>query len=110
MNQSVTVNFVPDQVITWVIVGLLAGLAASVLIRGGGLGFIGSVVVGLLGALVGGFLFTILHIQVPAFVTGGLTLAWSDVFVAFCGAVLILIVFGGVFPRRYYGRGGYNRG
>ncbi len=105
MNQSVTINFVPEQVITWVIVGLLAGLAASMLVRGRGLGVVGSVVVGLLGALVGGFLVTILNIQMPAFVNGGLTLAWADILVAFVGAILILVLFGGFYRRR-----GYNRG
>ena len=32
MNQSVTLHFVPEQVITWVIVGLIAGLLAGLLI------------------------------------------------------------------------------
>jgi uncharacterized membrane protein YeaQ/YmgE (transglycosylase-associated protein family) len=100
MNQSVTVSFVPEQVITWVIIGLIAGLLAGLLIRGRGLGFISSVVVGLLGALIGGFLFTVLHIQVPPAFNGGITLAWADMFVAFVGAVIILVLFGGFYHRR----------
>ena len=59
MNESVTLNFVPEQVIAWVIVGLIAGLFAGFLIRGRRFGFVSSVVVGLLGALLGGFLFFI---------------------------------------------------
>src|SRR4051812_38240720 len=98
MNQSVTVNFVPEQVITWVIIGLIAGVLASLLIRGRRFGFVTSVVVGLLGALLGGFLFTALHIQLP--VSGGITLAWSDMLVAFIGAVIILVIFGGFFRAR----------
>ena|SRR5579864_6309292 len=104
MNQSVTVNFVPAQVVTWVIVGLLAGLLASLIVRGRGLGFVASVVVGLLGALVGGFLVTALNIQLPAFLAGGLTLAWADIFVASIGAILILVLFGGFYRRRNYNR------
>ncbi|HEX2622504.1 MAG TPA: GlsB/YeaQ/YmgE family stress response membrane protein [Phototrophicaceae bacterium] len=100
MNQSITVSFVPEQIITWVIVGLIAGLLAGLLIRGRGLGFISSVVVGLLGALLGGFLFTALHLQVPTAFNGGLTLAWADMFVAFVGAVIILLLFGGFYRRR----------
>ena len=100
MNQSVTLNFVPDQIITWVIVGLIAGVLAGLLVRGHGLGYVTSVVVGLLGALVGGFLFTILHLQVPATFSGGITLAWADMFVAFIGAVIILILFGGFYRSR----------
>jgi uncharacterized membrane protein YeaQ/YmgE (transglycosylase-associated protein family) len=100
MNQSVTVSFVPEQVITWVIIGLIAGLFAGLLVRGRGLGFVSSVVVGLLGALVGGFLFTVLHLQVPPAFSGGITLAWADMLVAFIGAVIILLLFGGFYSRR----------
>lgn len=100
MNQSVTVNFVPDQIITWVLVGLIAGALAGLVIRGHGLGYVTSVIVGLLGALVGGFLFTVLHLQVPAGFSGGITLAWADMLVAFIGAVIILILFGGFYRTR----------
>jgi uncharacterized membrane protein YeaQ/YmgE (transglycosylase-associated protein family) len=106
MDQPVTVNFVPEQVLTWVIVGLLAGLTASMLVRGRGLSFVGSVAVGLLGALIGGFLFTILNIQqVPTFFGGGLTVAWADILVAVIGAALIVLLYGGFYRRRYYNRG-----
>lgn len=100
MNQSVTVSFVPEQLITWVIIGLIAGLLAGLLIRGRGLGFVSSVVLGLFGAVLGGFLFTVLGLQVPAAFSGGLTLAWSDVLIAFIGAVIILVIFGGFYGRR----------
>lgn len=98
MNQSVTVSFVPEQVITWVIIGLIAGLFAGVLIRGQRFGLVTSVVVGLLGAVLGGFLFTLLRIQMP--VNGGITLAWADMLVAFIGATIILILFGGFYRSR----------
>jgi len=100
MDQSVTITFVPEQIITWVIIGLVAGLLAGLLIRGTGIGFGSSVIVGLLGALVGGFLFTLLRIPVPAAFSGGITLAWADIFVAFVGAVIILLLFGGFYRRR----------
>lgn len=100
MNQSVTVSFVPEQIITWVLIGLIAGLLAGLLIRGRGIGIVSSIVVGLLGALLGGFLFTVLGIQVPAAFAGGITLAWADMFVAFIGAIIILILFGGFYRRR----------
>ena len=100
MNQSVTFHFVPEQVIAWVIVGLLAGLLAGLLIRGRRFGFVSSVVVGLLGALLGGFLFTVLHIETPSAFDGGITLAWADMLVAFIGAVIILLLFGGFYRSR----------
>ena len=100
MNESVTLTFVPQQLIAWVFVGLIAGLLAGLLIRGQGIGFVSSVGVGLLGALLGGFLFTVLGIQVPPAFNGGITLAWADMFVAFIGAVIILLLFGGFYHRR----------
>jgi uncharacterized membrane protein YeaQ/YmgE (transglycosylase-associated protein family) len=87
-------------VITWVFIGLIAGLLAGLLVRGRGLGFATSVVVGLLGALLGGFLFTVLHIQLPPAFNGGITLAWADMLVAFIGAVIILLLFGTYHRRR----------
>jgi uncharacterized membrane protein YeaQ/YmgE (transglycosylase-associated protein family) len=100
MSQTVTVSFVPDQILTWVIIGLIAGTLAGVLIRGYRFGFLGSVLVGLLGALLGGFLFSILHIQAPAALSGGVTLRWVDVLAAFVGAVIILLLFGGFYRSR----------
>jgi uncharacterized membrane protein YeaQ/YmgE (transglycosylase-associated protein family) len=102
MNQAVTVTFVPDQIITWIIIGLIAGLLASILVRGGRYGFIGSIVIGLLGALLGGFLFTVLHIQLPAAFDGGIMLRWADILVAFVGALIILLIFGVFYHRRHY--------
>jgi uncharacterized membrane protein YeaQ/YmgE (transglycosylase-associated protein family) len=100
MNRSVTLHFVPEQVITWVIIGLIAGLLAGFLIRGRRSGFVWSVVVGLLGALLGGFLFSVLNIKLPSAFDGGITLAWADMVVAFIGAVIILIAFGGFYRSR----------
>lgn len=98
MDQAVTVTFVPSQIITWILVGLIAGSFAGLLIRGRGFGFLASVVVGLLGGLFGGFLFSVLGIQVP--VAGGITLNWSDIIISFIGAIIILLLFGGFYRYR----------
>ena len=50
------------------LVGIVAGWLAGVLVKGGGFGLIGDLVVGVLGALLGGWLFTKLGI----WPTGGL--------------------------------------
>lgn len=100
MDESITLHFVPEQVIAWVIVGLIAGLFAGFLIRGQRFGFVSSVVVGLLGALLGGFLVTVLELKMPSALDGGITLAWADMVVAFIGAVIILILFGGFYRSR----------
>lgn len=102
MEETVTIQFVPEQIITWVIIGLIAGLFAGFLIRGRRFGFVSSIVLGLLGALLGGFLFSALEIQIPAAFNGGITLAWADILVAFIGAIILLLLFGGIYrPRRY---------
>jgi uncharacterized membrane protein YeaQ/YmgE (transglycosylase-associated protein family) len=98
MNQAVTVTFVPEQILTWIIIGLIAGLLAGLLVRGRRFGTVTSVIVGLLGALLGGFLVSVLQIRLP--IAGGITLLWSDIVVAFIGAVIILIIFGGFFRYR----------
>ena len=45
------------NVIFWLIIGALAGWIAGNLMRGGGFGLVGNIVVGIVGALVGGWVF-----------------------------------------------------
>ncbi|NWF70138.1 MAG: GlsB/YeaQ/YmgE family stress response membrane protein [Chloroflexi bacterium] len=94
MNQPVTITFVPEQIITWVIIGLLAGFLAALLVRGRGLGTVGNLLVGLVGALVGGFIFSILNVQVPGSLAGGITLRWIDIITSFIGALIVLVLIG----------------
>jgi uncharacterized membrane protein YeaQ/YmgE (transglycosylase-associated protein family) len=58
----------------WVIIGLLAGWIAGVITRGRGFGCILNVVLGLIGAVIGGWIFTRLEIPAWGFV-GGLAAA-----------------------------------
>ena len=44
------------SIIAWIVIGLLAGWIAGMIMRGGGYGLIGDLVLGILGALVGGWL------------------------------------------------------
>jgi len=46
----------PGGLIAWIIVGLIAGWAAGKVSRGHGFGLIGDLVVGLIGALIGGLI------------------------------------------------------
>ena len=75
-----------ETLITWLIVGLVAGVLASLAVGGTGYGLLGSLVVGVIGAFFGGFLFRALHITVPV---GGLV---GSILVAFIGAVLLLLL------------------
>jgi uncharacterized membrane protein YeaQ/YmgE (transglycosylase-associated protein family) len=73
------------DILTWIIVGLVAGLLAS-LVVGGGYGLLGDIVIGILGAFVGGWLFRQLGWSAPF---GGLA---GTIFVAFIGAVVLLVL------------------
>jgi len=44
------------SIIAWIVLGLVAGWLAGLLMRGGGYGLIGDIVLGILGAIVGGWL------------------------------------------------------
>ncbi|MDO9022829.1 MAG: GlsB/YeaQ/YmgE family stress response membrane protein [Deltaproteobacteria bacterium] len=72
-----------ETLIVWAVVGLIAGWLASAVV-GGALGIVGDIVVGVVGAFIGGFVFRQLHISVPF---GGLP---GTIFVAFIGAVILL--------------------
>jgi len=41
-------------ILAWLVVGLIAGFFASRVMRGGGYGLIGDIIVGVVGALIGG--------------------------------------------------------
>lgn len=92
MNNAVTVTFVPEQVVTWLIIGLIAGFLASVLVRGRRLSTLSSIIIGLVGAVVGGLIFSILGIQVSPALAGGITLRYIDIIIAFIGAVIVLVL------------------
>lgn len=72
------------DIITWLIVGLIAGLLASVVVRGSGLGMVGDIVVGIVGSIVGSWTFRELGWRSPFNGLGGV------IVVAFVGAILVL--------------------
>jgi uncharacterized membrane protein YeaQ/YmgE (transglycosylase-associated protein family) len=81
------------ELLAWIIVGLIAGVLAS-LVVGGGFGIIGDIVIGIVGAFVGGWLFRALGVSSPF---GGLA---GTIFVAFVGAVVLLLILRAVRGRR----------
>ena len=68
--------------IWWVIVGLIAGWAAGKIMQGGGYGAGMDIVLGIVGAVVGGWLMSLVGIQ-----AGGLI---GTIIVAIIGAVLLI--------------------
>jgi uncharacterized membrane protein YeaQ/YmgE (transglycosylase-associated protein family) len=74
-----------DQLVVWVVVGGIAGLFADAVIKGIRLDLVGRVVVGILGAFLGGWLFDALGLSVGSgFI--------SDVITAFVGAAILLVI------------------
>lgn len=74
------------DIITWLIVGLIAGLLASTLVGGIGYGLLGDIAVGILGAVFGGWLFSALGLHTPL---AGLP---GTILVAFIGAAVLLML------------------
>ena len=72
--------------LTLLVVGFIAGLLASLAVGGVGYGLLGDIVIGIVGAFLGGWLFGVLHIRVPFSGIGG------TIFVAFIGAVVLLLI------------------
>lgn len=72
------------DILTWIIVGLIAGVLASLIV--GGVGLIGDIIIGIVGAFVGGWVFAQLGVSTPF---GGLA---GTIFTAFIGAVLLLFL------------------
>ena len=69
----------------FILIGLTAGWLAGQLMKGGGFGVVGDIVVGVIGALLGGFLFRTLGVSAG----GGLL---GSLLVAVIGAVVLLFL------------------
>lgn len=74
------------DLLTWLIVGLIAGVLSSFVAGGIGYGILGDIIVGIVGAFVGGWLFAQLGLAAPF---SGLA---GTIFVAFIGAVVLLFI------------------
>jgi uncharacterized membrane protein YeaQ/YmgE (transglycosylase-associated protein family) len=74
----------PVGVIAWLVMGLIAGWLAGLVMKGGGYGIVVDIIIGLVGAAVGGYVFGLLD-------TGGVGFLGSMV-VAFLGACLLITV------------------
>jgi uncharacterized membrane protein YeaQ/YmgE (transglycosylase-associated protein family) len=82
-------------ILTWLIVGLIAGVLAKSVVPGEGPGgLIGDIIVGIVGAFLGGWLFNMFgHAGVTGFNV------WSIV-VSFVGAVVLLLILRAFGTRR----------
>ena len=81
-------------IISWIILGLIAGFIGSKIVNRQGQGFWLDIALGIIGALVGGFLF-------DAFGATGVTglNIWSMI-VAVVGSIVVLLIYNAVTGRR----------
>lgn len=90
------------SIIAWIVLGAIAGYLAGFIVKGDeGLGVIGHIILGIVGALVGGFLAGALFNSDP--IDGALDI--SSIVVATIGAVITVLVVGMVTGRSRSGRG-----
>jgi uncharacterized membrane protein YeaQ/YmgE (transglycosylase-associated protein family) len=78
-----TVN--PKALIIWLIVGAVAGWLAGIVVKGGGYGLIGNVIVGIVGGLIAGWFLP----RIGVVIAGGVVGAIIN---SFIGAVILLVI------------------
>jgi uncharacterized membrane protein YeaQ/YmgE (transglycosylase-associated protein family) len=82
------------SILAWIVLGLISGFIASKIVNKTGEGFIMDIVLGVVGAFVGGFLFSL-------FGASGVTgLNIYSMIVAVIGAIAVLLIYHAVFRRR----------
>lgn len=75
-----------NSILIFLAIGAVAGWLAGLLMKGGGFGLLGNIIVGVIGAFVGGWLFGVLGIA-----AGGLV---GSLVTAVAGAAVLLFVVG----------------
>ena len=82
------------SILAWIVLGLISGFVGSKIVNRTGEGFVLDLVLGIVGAVVGGFLFNMFG---AVGVTG---LNIYSFIVAVIGAVVVLLIYHAVFRRR----------
>ncbi|MDQ6673945.1 MAG: GlsB/YeaQ/YmgE family stress response membrane protein [Chloroflexota bacterium] len=75
------------SIVAWIVLGLIAGWLAGQVMKGGGYGVIGDIVLGIVGAIIGGFLTGVL---LGRDMVNGFNI--ESIVVAFIGAVVLIAI------------------
>ncbi len=86
------IALMPGGLISWIFVGLISGWLAGLMMKGGGYGMFGDILVGLVGALLGGFLM--------GFFVEGAAGFWGSILVSFLGACVFIAIARAMSGRR----------
>lgn len=81
-------------IIAWIVLGLIAGFIASLLVNRRGEGFFGDIILGIVGAVVGGLVAHLLGFQ------GIQRLSIYSILIATLGAVIVLIIYHAIIGNR----------
>ena len=73
-----------ENVLWFLLIGLIAGWLAAVLVKGRGFGVLGDILVGIIGAQLGGWIFSIIGLSAYGFM--------GSVIMSFVGAVALLTI------------------
>jgi uncharacterized membrane protein YeaQ/YmgE (transglycosylase-associated protein family) len=84
--QGAHLNLDPGSWLAWIIVGLIAGAIAARVVAGRGFGCLADIVVGVAGAIIGGFLLS------SVFGMSGNVGFFGSIVVAFIGAAALLAI------------------
>lgn len=82
-----------ESAVVFIVVGLIAGFLASRVVLGKGRGWFWDIVIGILGAFIGGWLAGLIHFSIGLGIVG-------QIIIAFAGAVILLLVWRAVFGRK----------
>jgi uncharacterized membrane protein YeaQ/YmgE (transglycosylase-associated protein family) len=72
------------SILIWIVSGIIAGWLAGLIVRGGGFGLIGDLIVGLVGGVIGGWLAGVLGLQAGSWI--------GQILVAALGGVVFVVV------------------
>jgi len=79
------------NIIAWIVLGAIAGYIATFLVRGNeGLGVIGHIALGIVGALIGGFICSVLNIGSGGAQNGDINIV--SIIVSVIGAIIVVFV------------------
>ncbi|MCH2118209.1 MAG: GlsB/YeaQ/YmgE family stress response membrane protein [Pirellulales bacterium] len=83
--------------LTWIVLGLVAGILAKLIIPGNPAGCIVTILLGIAGAFVGGWLGG--QLGIAGAVEGGLSI--PSILTATCGAIVLLVIYRFIAGRRF---------
>jgi uncharacterized membrane protein YeaQ/YmgE (transglycosylase-associated protein family) len=77
------------DIIGWLVIGLIAGWLASMIMGRGGYGIVGDIVVGIVGAFIGGLIADLLDIGGPQATN---PISWVSLIFAVIGAIILIAI------------------